>query len=135
MKKIISLGVLAVFLMVGLNSCGKYEEGPGISLRSKTKRIEGEWKIDRVTQDDIDVTNAFPAVVQNFGDDGVYTATHNGQPYVGVWELDSDKENILITMTGSSDQEKYKIIRLKNDDMWLDNVVGAQTVRYYLVPN
>lgn len=34
--------LVIILIMVG---CGKYEEGPGISFRSKRHRIEGKWNI------------------------------------------------------------------------------------------
>ena len=54
MKKIF----YALTILVGLQlaSCGKYEEGPGFSLRSKTARLAGEWTIEKATVDGQDFT-------------------------------------------------------------------------------
>ena len=134
MKKIITLIVLATFIMVGTYSCKKYEEGPAISLRTKTKRLTGEWKLDKATQDGIDIINSLPKLEQTFEKDGAYSMLNNATPFPGTWEFDDKKENILLKLDGSSDIEKVKIIRLKNDELWFDSEVGTQVVRYYWIP-
>jgi uncharacterized lipoprotein YehR (DUF1307 family) len=46
MKKLSIL--FAAFAVVMLASCGKYEDGPGFSLRSKTSRLAGTWTLTEV---------------------------------------------------------------------------------------
>lgn len=57
MKKSIYLILIIAFLY----SCGKYEEGPKVSFKSRQKRIEGLWKIHKLTVNDIDSTSFFIA--------------------------------------------------------------------------
>jgi len=38
--------IIAISLLIPFNQgCGKYEEGPSISLRTKTSRLKGVWEI------------------------------------------------------------------------------------------
>ena len=53
MKKLSIL--FAAFSVLFLVSCGKYEDGPGFSLRSKEARLAGTWTFEKVTWDGIDV--------------------------------------------------------------------------------
>ena len=46
---------LALFLLT-LASCSKYEEGPGISLRSKKSRLVGDWEMTSITTNGIEST-------------------------------------------------------------------------------
>lgn len=133
MKKIIALVIMASFLMVGTYSCKKYEEGPTISLNTKTTRLARNWKLDQVKQDGVDVTNTTEALEQYFGKDGDYIFRIDGVEYTGSWEFGSDKESILIKMNGSGDTETMKIIRLKSSELWLDESVISQTRRYYWI--
>ncbi|MFH2096575.1 MAG: hypothetical protein ABIJ16_12770 [Bacteroidota bacterium] len=55
MKKILILFLISCFLW----SCGKYEEGPSMSFRSKQKRIEGLWQINKILVDGTDSTSFF----------------------------------------------------------------------------
>ena len=48
-SRIAQLGTLAIALVLFLASCSKYEEGPGISLRSKKSRLVGDWKMTSIT--------------------------------------------------------------------------------------
>ncbi len=42
----ILLGITLVFGALSLlTSCGKYEDGPGLSLRSKVGRVAGDWEV------------------------------------------------------------------------------------------
>ncbi len=42
-------------LVFTFTSCSKYEEGPGLSLRSKTSRVAGDWKVTSFTEDGINI--------------------------------------------------------------------------------
>ena len=134
MKKIFALVVLASFVLMGTYSCKKYEEGPMISLRTKTARVANDWKLEKAEQDGVDITANYPSAEQTFTKDGKYSAAVNGLSYSGTWEFDSKKENILVKIDGSSDEAKYEIIRLKEKELWLDQTVGSQTIRFYWVP-
>ena len=71
--------IYALLILVGLQlaSCGKYEEGPGFSLRSKTGRLAGEWTIEKMTVDGEDFTAFVAAFITNteFTKDGDYIVT------------------------------------------------------------
>jgi len=49
--------ILLFTLFIG--SCGKYEEGPKVSFRSRAKRITGLWKVDKFSANDIDSTTFY----------------------------------------------------------------------------
>ena len=61
MKNLICAFILSLIIV----SCGKYEEGPDVSFRSRQKRIEGLWKVDKFIANDVDSTSQFIAL---FGD-------------------------------------------------------------------
>ena len=133
MKKILALAILLSFALMTSTSCKKYEEGPLISLKTKSARLTRSWKLDKAEQNGVDVTNAFPELKQTFNDDGTYLGSNNGVPFTGTWEFDGDKENILIKYTGASDTESWKIIRLKSKELWLDNDVNGTITRFFWV--
>jgi len=134
MRKIITLLVLATFIMVGMSSCKKYEEGPMISFRSKTSRVAGDWKLQKATQEGVDITSNITIDYITFEKDGAFKFVGGGLELKGTWSFDDKKENIIIKYAGSSDEEKLKIIKLKNKELWLDETVGTQTVRYFWEP-
>ena len=56
MKKLSIL--FAAFAVVLLASCGKYEDGPGFSLRSKTSRLAGSWTVTEAFQGSTNITSS-----------------------------------------------------------------------------
>jgi hypothetical protein len=131
MKKILALAILLSFAMMTSTSCKKYEEGPLISLKTKSARLTRTWKLEKAEQNGVDITNALPAMEQTFDDNGTYTLLMNGSESSGTWEFDGDKENILIKINGSADTDKLKIIRLKSKEVWFDHDVNGTVTRYY----
>jgi hypothetical protein len=141
MKKLSIL--FAAFAVVMLASCGKYEDGPGFSLRSKTSRLAGTWTLTEVFQGSVDITTSFTyggTIEAIFDKDGVYTNTYD---YVtpfgpvsgsvsGTWDFSDDKTSLLVT-NGSGDIQSSKILRLTNKELWLeqsDSNGGTYEVHY-----
>jgi hypothetical protein len=126
MKKLSIL--FAAFAVMFLVSCGKYEDGPGFSLRSRTSRIAGSWTYEKVLIDGVDVTSTWfepgEEITLEFTRDGGLTETANdpqGSVSVrnGTWELTDNDENLSVKpLSTSSDIQVSKILRLTNKEMW-----------------
>jgi hypothetical protein len=122
MKKII----YALLILAGLQfaSCGKYEEGPGFSLRTKTDRLAGEWTIEKMTIDGEDFTAFVAAFITSteFTKDGDYIV--KGTDWDGTtfedkmkWEFSDDKSDLVITNADGS-KSNIEILRLTNSEFW-----------------
>jgi len=112
----------AVVTVLNFQSCGKYEDGPGFSLRSKTSRLTGEWEVVRIG------TTSFPSngysVEFEFEKSGDFSQTvtesgYGSYSYTGDWEFASDKENLEIIIDG--DLSIFEIKRLTNKELWLED--------------
>jgi hypothetical protein len=117
----------AVVTVLNFQSCGKYEDGPGFSLRSKTSRLTGEWEVVRVG------TTSYPdngySLEFEFEESGDFSLTlsdpsYGSYSYIGDWEFASDKENLEIIVDG--DLEIYEIKRLTNDELWLEDELNQE---------
>ena len=133
MKKISIL--FAAFAVLLLVSCGKYEDGPGFSLRSRASRIAGSWTIDKYTVGGVDYSSDLSGISWEFTKAGASTTsyTYAGQTFTenGTWALTSNDENF--TMTDSSgDSESYKILRLTNSEFWFSETYSGVTAEYHL---
>lgn len=128
MKKLSIL--FAAFAVVLLASCGKYEDGPGLSLRSKKARIQGDWTVESAVQAGVDITSdiTFGGTVDvTFDKDGVFKYTYDytilGQPIngsvTGTWDFSDDKSAVVVT-NGSGNSDSSKILRLTNKELWLE---------------
>lgn len=145
MKAVIKLSfILALFSFVA-TSCGKYEEGPKISLASKNARLINTWKIDEVFKN-----GAAQTVTADEKDDyyevkkdGVLSVTFVSSgytmTYAGTWEFTADNANLRLAYTGSllgipfTSDEEYTILRLTSDELWLEQVEGSNTFEYHYI--
>ena len=104
-----------------LGSCGKYEDGPGFSLRSKKARLVNNWEIDKAELDGQDITSLVAGTELEIESDGSYTfSAPDGEIYTrGDWEFSDNKEEIEFDPEDGEDFE-MKIIRLANDELFVE---------------
>ena len=127
MKKI---GVIFTFLVITammMTSCGKYEEGPGFSLRTKTARLTGEWKLVEITENGtaMDISDMEATYEFERGGDMKVSTKWMGMTFSfeGEWRFDDSKENLEVRIkeegTEWSEWESTEILRLTNGELWL----------------
>ena len=137
-KKYTIPAIATVIATVNLTSCGKYDEGPTFSLRSKKARLVGEWELDKVTGPDFDGSDLDDIdYVFEFEKDGDFdvtittpgytytyygnTYTYGGGTYVisGEWEWENNKEDIEVEMDG--DIQDFEILKLTSKELILED--------------
>jgi len=119
MKKLSLLFVVIIATSLIIASCGKYEEGPSISLRSKTARITGAWK--QVAINDSTITSHTITTINKDGSlnmgDGTYLMN-------GAWAFTNNKTGIITSYVfaiGGVDTtylDTMTILRLTNKQLW-----------------
>jgi len=136
MKKIsVLLMSLAVFAFVFVG-CKKYDDGPTLSLASKKSRVVNTWTIEKITDNGIDVTQAYLALVPGYSmemkKDNTYiiTVTGSSNAETGTWDFDSKKEN-LITTPSNGTAQTAKITRLKSSELWLTETDGSDVTEIH----
>ena len=142
---------LSRLLIVGLTvslltACKKYDEGPGISFRSKKARIENTWVIEQALLGGVDSTQYYAVEGTEFsfnkgGDatgiqirtNGIYFDTTN---YTGNWELHEKNEAFALILTDAITQEIdtnwWWIRRLKNQEFWLEEEGSSNSQSEYI---
>lgn len=133
MKKGLSRNLLlaaTVVTILNFSSCGKYEDGPSFSLRSKKARLTGEWEV-------VEINGQKPTgykLEMEFEKSGdfkaTYAYTYGSQTYSdvakGEWEWESDKEEISIRFDGETTTTDFEIKRLTNKELWLEDNSGYE---------
>lgn len=132
MKK--SLFTLICFTLI-FSSCKKYEEGPGISLRTKKARVVGEWKMEKlfINDEDTPLTPDEKNIKWIFKKDGNYeyqAATYNE---IGTWSFDIKRELIFLTDTEFGYSTSCKIRRLTNNEMWFVFIFRSSKREIHLI--
>lgn len=123
MKNVMTAAI-AVLLLAG---CGKYEDGPAISLLTKKERITNTWQVSSAYQNGVDQTSdfnaAFAGYLLDIKKDNSYTLNYS--PYGvgsfsdhGTWEFSGDKMEIRFTSADGS-QDTYVILKLKSKEFWV----------------
>ncbi len=132
MKK--SLFTLICLTLI-FSSCKKYEEGPGISLRTKKARVVGEWKMEKlfINDEDTPLTPDEKNIKWIFKKDGNYeyqAATYNE---IGTWSFDIKRELIYLTDTEFGYSTSCKIRRLTNNEMWFVFIFRSSKREIHLI--
>jgi hypothetical protein len=134
MKKQISSFLLIAFISaIAFTGCKKYEDGPTISLNSKKSRVVNVWVIDKIYSNETDITDVFVALWPNFSfdlkNDNTYILTWTSSTAEqGTWAFDSAKEYIITIPNYSSISTKWRILRLKSDEAWVETTADISGV-------
>ena len=136
MKRVTITLIAIISIALSFTSC-KYEEGPGISLRSKKARVAGSWKLDKTFTNGAEqtVSETEKNTTLELTKDGGLSIKANGSSITGSWDFGDKKETLEFKYNffGNETVTKSKIIKLKNKDMWLeatdDN--GDKILNYY----
>lgn len=133
MKKI-TLAIATILLAgtaITVSSCGKYEDGPSVSLLTKKMRLTGDWDAKSYTDADGNtVADNDEDDFVTFEKDGTYSATAVGNSgsitQTGQWAFSSDKEKLIrgYTFGSTTINEEYTILRLTNKELWLKDSDG-----------
>ena len=106
---------IAVIISLAITSCGKYEDGPGFSLLTKTARMTNKWELKSVDGETIPAGEA----VLDLKKDGSFSINEDGYITDGSWDFSNDKEDLHLTIFGEG--IVFKIRRLTNKELWLEN--------------
>ena len=145
-KSISPVALLALVFAFALTSCSPYEEGPGISFRSKASRIANTWTVNyAVEADGDDLTSEFSDDTYIFADDGgaSITIVSAGTSFsgVGTWTLTNDDANWRLeysyTALGFTIEvdESFEILRLANDEFWIRDTDDEQIEIHFVSAN
>lgn len=138
MKKLI---LIALPLLI-LAGCGKYEDGPALSLRTKKERVCNNWQVSSAYQNGNDRTSEFNAAFAgymldirkddtyslSFSPFGIGSVQDNGR-----WEFTSDKMQIRL-IDSDGDVSQYIILRLKEKEFWVRFTDNGNEWEVHLVP-
>jgi len=132
--------VIALAATLLSTGCKKYEDGPAFSLRSKKERIANTWRVEQALNGSQDVTsnfdqyelqmltsgNATLSALYTLGDLSFELQTN------GTWSLENSNEDLRLDYENNDADETYKILRLKEDELWLRTMDNG--LELHLIP-
>lgn len=128
MKKKVLLMVAAILVLA---SCSKYEEGPALSLRSKTSRLCGSWKLSELYVNGAlqeNTANTRWEIQKDGNCSRISTDPYTQSDYTtsGTWALNEDKTQLdfqwYIIPLDTTMSESWTILKLKEKALWLEIV-------------
>lgn len=140
-KSKITFAFLIGCLTIGLvaTSCKKYDDGPTVSLTSRTERVANTWIIGYAEEDGQNVSsefNQYELFLNSSGDatlDANYTVfgtTYQDQT-TGTWVFTNEEANLKLDFQDDSQDGEYRILRLTNDELWLKDI--SQNLELHLL--
>lgn len=128
--------LVATLTFLFLSACNKYPDGPKLSLRSKAERIANTWVIESAIRNGNDVTDQYNIYTLTTTKDG--DAELNAKYTIagftweadtdGTWEFNSNKQNIIFDYQNNDADNAYKILRLKEDELWIREIGGEDEI-------
>ncbi len=140
MKTTFKFGFVAIIIAsVMLSSCGKYDEGPKLSLASKKGRAVNTWKLVKYISNGVEQNISGYTAVFDLKKDNSYTATYTVGGFAvtetGSWDFNSDKSALVTTPVGSSSATTATILRLTSNELWTKETDGSDTDEYHYKTN
>jgi hypothetical protein len=129
--------IIAVFFAASFTSCDPYEDGPTITLATKVSRASNTWILEKVLQNEVDVTQYYNTTTDYFEFTEAGTSIYYGSSgsFNGTWALDGTGDNIteIWTILFITSTDTRKILRLTSDEMWLLKTAqnGDKTEKHY----
>ena len=130
-KSIKKVALLALSFLL-LISCSKYDEGPMMSLRSRSERVANIWEVNKATSNGEDVTSSFSHYELQLSKDGDAELDAEylifGQTFKtstdGTWEFINENENLSLDLEGDDWDVTYQILKLTEHEMKLREMGG-----------
>ncbi len=128
----LTLGTLAT-------SCKKYEDGPAVSLTSRTDRVANTWIFAYAEEDGQNVSSQFDQYELFMNSSGeatldasytVFGVTYQDQTS-GAWSFTEEESNLRLDFADDTQDGEYRILRLTKDELWLKDI--SQNLEIHLL--
>ena len=126
--------IVSAVIIFNFTSC-KYEDGPKISLKSKTSRLVGEWEVKKLDGNKLGKGEGIEFEFEKEGDcHFTYSYSYDSYTYAytlhGDWEWDNSKESITIDLDDFD--PTFDVKRLTNSELWWDYTYDGTTQEWEL---
>jgi hypothetical protein len=120
--------------LFALTSCNKYEDGPGISLRTRTERVSNTWKVENYKVNGSDFTSLLNDYRETFTKSGNYSYTWNSLNGTGTWVFQNKDQEIRLTGNDNQSSRTFIILKLEEKSFWYYYMDGNDKHEIHLIP-
>jgi len=132
-KSLFAIVVLAVLMLVGVQSCSQYPDNNGITLVSKVDRVPKTWKVDNYKINGVDYTSLVTAYTETYTKQGTYSYQWAILGGSGTWEFQNKDAEIRITGDSNLTSRTIFILKLEDTEFWYYYMDGADKKEFHFV--
>jgi len=133
-RKMFTLTILSVMMIVGFQSCSQYPDNNGITLVSKTDRVSKTWKVENYKVNSTDYTSLVSAYTETYTKTGTYSFQWAVLGGTGTWKFQNNDAEIQITGVTNVASRTLYILKLEEKAFWYYYMDGTDRMEYHLVP-
>ncbi|MFN5217824.1 MAG: hypothetical protein ACK5CL_03580 [Sphingomonadales bacterium] len=122
-------------LVLHTSSCKRYEEGPAFTLRTAKARLVNTWEIEKYMVNGEDIT---ALVLPFFGEhslelsrDNRYEWNIGGMNEKGKWSFIENRDKVEMLEDGDSIKFSQKIIKLTNNEFWVEGQEDGDNIEVH----
>lgn len=127
------LALLCGSTLTIVQSCQKYENGPFISLRSRTERISNQWKVENYKVNGTDYTSLVSSYVETFSESGAYSYSWTLLNGEGTWAFQNKDMEVKLTGDSAQTSRTLYILKLEEDEFWYYYMDGDDKHEYHMI--
>lgn len=122
MKRIFALCLVSTFVFIG---CNKYEDGPRVSLRTRTERLCNNWDYDKLEIDYENYSDEVLGATLELQKDGDWRERNGAGELtaIGNWEWEDDQETVKLNFEIPDEviePIRMRILKLKEHELHVD---------------
>lgn len=126
-------GLFCFSTMTLVHSCKKYEDGPAISLRSRTERISNQWKVDNYKVNGTDFTSLVSSYVETFSKSGAYSYSWSILNGEGTWAFQNNDMEVKLTGDSEQTSRTLYILKLQEKEFWYYYMDGDDKHEFHMI--
>ena len=125
--------VLAVLMLVGVQSCSQYPDNNGITLVSKIDRVSKTWKVDNYKINGVDYTSLVTSYTETYTKQGAYSYQWAILGGTGTWEFQNKDAEIRISGDNNLTSRTIFILKLEDKEFWYYYIDGADKKEFHFI--
>ena len=126
--------ILGLALLVTVQSCQKYTEGPTFSLRSRSERVANTWKVDNYKINSTDFTSLVTNYTETYTKDGSYSNNWGNKNEAGLWSFQNNATEIQVSNKDTEDIRTQVILKLEEKGIWYYYMKGNDKHEFHMIP-
>lgn len=132
-KQFAVLIIFAVMMMIGIEGCKKYPDGPMISLKSRTERVANNWKVESCNINGNDHTSFVSGYTETYTTDGNYSFQWGLYSGTGTWSFQNNDNEIRVIGVDNQSSETLYILKLEEEQFWYYIMDGSDRIEYHMI--